>query len=193
MSSTISELYNELQRFSHLQQLHSVLSKDLRSCRDRVLKETTMVRRELTFYRWCMRRDLNEIYPFPQQSNAKSMDYDRLLFYRKLICYLHCHPNEFSKIIVSLPTIKNKPSPDSLENLYFDKEIHLAECIAFDIMLTDINSLTLLIRSILLHSKNFNNLTQKLFQLFIVITCHKLLNTTFRYIVYTLLCEIAIY
>ena len=89
---------------------------------------------------------------------------------------------EFSKIIVSLPTIKNKPTQDSLESLYFDNEIHLAECIAFDIMLTDINSLTLLLRSILLHSKNFNTLTQKLFQLFIVITCHKLLNTTFRFV-----------
>merc|ERR1712154_257557 len=33
------------------------------------------------------------------------------------------------------------------------------------------------------HSKNsFNALTQKLFQLFIVITCHKLLNTTFRFL-----------
>ena len=189
MSSTISGLYGELQRFSHLQQLHSVLSKDLRACRDRVLKETTSVRKEFIFYRWCMRRDLNEEYPFPQNNKsggkpyiAKGMDYDRLLFYRKLICYLHGHPNEFSKIIVSLPTIKNKPKPDSLQSLYFDNEIHLAECIAFDIMLTDINSLTLLLRSILLHSQNFNNLTQKLFQLFIVITCHKLLNTTFRFV-----------
>ena len=149
MSSVVSALYGELQRFSHLQQLHSVLSKDLRSCRDRVLKETHSVRRELTFYRWCMRRDINEEYPFPASGAAtKSMDYDRLLFYRKLICYLHAHPVEFSKIIVSLPAIKNKPAPNSLESLYFDIEMHLAECVAFDIMLTDINSLTLLNYSI---------------------------------------------
>eukprot|EP01084_Bolivina_argentea_P194313 333370_1 len=184
MSSTLSDLYNELQQFSHLQQLHSVLSKDLRATRDRVLKETRSVRHELTFFRWCMRRDVNEEYPFPNSSTSstsyitKGLDYDRLLFYRKLICYLHSHPIEFSKIIVSLPTIKNKPEINSLQSLYFDKEIHLAECIAFDIMLTDINSLTLLLRNILLHSKNFNTLSQKLFQLFIVITCHKLLNTT---------------
>ena len=107
MSSVISDLYGELQQFSHLQQLHGVLSKDLRSCRDRVLKETTSVRKELTFYRWCMRRDLNESYPFPISPSStssstsshsppyitKNMDYDRLVFYRKLICYLHGHPN----------------------------------------------------------------------------------------------------
>merc|ERR1719244_1855617 len=110
MSSAVSALYGELQRFSHLQQLHSVLSVDLRSCRDRVLKETHSVRRELTFYRWTMRRDLSSPYPFPPSGAAtKGMDYDRLLFYRKLICYLHAHPVAFSQIIVSLPAIKHKP------------------------------------------------------------------------------------
>jgi len=185
MSSSLSALFGELQQFSHLQQLHNVLSKDLRACRDRVLKETTLLRKELTFYRWCMRKDLDEPFPFPSQHNngsfvTKSMDYDRLLFYRKLICYLHAHPTEFSQIIVSLPTVKHRPEPNSLQELYFDQEVHLAECIAFDIMLTDIHSLTLLLRSILLHSQTFNTLSQKLFQLFIVITCQKLLNTTFR-------------
>ena len=181
-SETISTLYSELRRFSHLQQLHGVLSKDLRSCRDRVLKETTSVRKELTFFRWCMRRDLNTIYPFTTTGFTKSMDYDRLLFYRKLICYLHSNPLELGSIIVSLPTIKNKPSQNSLQSLYFNNETHLAECICFDIMGTDINSLVLLLRYILLQTKNaFNALSQKLFQLFIVITCHKLLNTTFRF------------
>ena len=182
MSSASAALYTELQRARDLQQLLDVLSKDVTTFRDVFIKETTSIRKQFIFYRWCMRKDLNVEYPFPKEDTSKPIDSDQLLFYRKLIYYLHSNPNEFGKIIVSLPDVKNQPNPDSLQSLYFNKEVHLVECIVFDIMLTDINSLIILLRSILTHSDNFNILAQKLFQLFIFVTCYKLLNTKIRFV-----------
>eukprot|EP01084_Bolivina_argentea_P276827 472432_1 len=176
----LSNLYFKLKQYNGLYEGYRVLLKQLEINCENVTVQMHSIRKHFILYRWCLRNDLSIPFPIVNKDHKMQISDKQKLFYCKFSNYLRNHPIELAKIILSISKVNNKRENYSIKSLYLNHEMDLAEAVCFDIMNINMDSLAILMGAILSETQNLSGLSQNIFQVFIFIACHKVLNTKFR-------------